>query len=272
MALHLFSPKGALHELTSSNLNALRRDDFLGTLQVAARMELAILLCRPLLERLDRLVSSPPITTRSAAVVMVVCPRKDEGKVRKGGGKSDSDINDEQASVARVVADFERILPRMALRLGYMPRIVHATGARTEEENEAALDAMKAHEAHIIIATTVVETGITIPHLAQVIIYHADRLGAVQLHQLRGRLVRTGGHGLFDLYLPTPPSPTTLKRMAIMTTCTQGYDVAMADLRLRGTGDLIKGTSQSGSGDSVLPRRPIDIDMLEHYVSLLSNS
>ncbi|MFM5429133.1 hypothetical protein ACET8G_20035 [Aeromonas veronii] len=97
MALHLFSPKGALHELTSSNLNALRRDDFLGTLQVAAknnllgfqflvadhlldavaisellvhveyatgnadadRMELAILLCRPLLERLDRLVSSP---------------------------------------------------------------------------------------------------------------------------------------------------------------------------------------------------------------------
>ncbi len=235
---------------------------------VKRKIESRVFMAAHRLELMERVL----MTLEKGKQVMVVCPRKDEGKVRKGGGKSDSDINDEHASVARVVADFERILPRMALRLGYMPRIVHATGARTEEENEAALDAMKAHEAHIIIATTVVETGITIPHLAQVIIYHADRLGAVQLHQLRGRLVRTGGHGLFDLYLPTPPSPTTLKRMAIMTTCTQGYDVAMADLRLRGTGDLIKGTSQSGSGDSVLPRRPIDIDMLEHYVSLLSHS
>lgn len=209
-------------------------------------------------------------TLSSGGQVMVICPRKDGpqpgGKKRKGA----QDPNEEQASVARVLADFERYLPKMAASLGFMPKLVFATGARTPEENEAALAAMKTRQADMLVATTVVETGVNIPTVTQIVIFHADRLGAVQLHQLRGRLVRAGGHGLFDLYLPTPPSATTLKRMEIMTTHTAGYEVAMADLRLRGCGDLLKGATQAGSGESILPRRAMDIDDIERFVESFS--
>ena len=202
--------------------------------------------------------------------VMVICPRKD--RAQPGGKKrtGSPDPSEEQASVARVLADFERHIPKMAASLGFMPNIVFATGARTAEENETALDAMKNRQAHMLVATTVVETGVNIPTVTHIVIFHADRLGAVQLHQLRGRLVRAGGHGLFDLYLPTHPSATTLKRMKIMTTHTSGYDVAMADLRLRGCGDLLRGATQAGSFESILPRRAMDIDDIERFVESFS--
>ena len=87
-------------------------------------------------------------------------------------------------------------------RWAFAPRIVFATGGRTAEENEGALQAMKDQEAHIPIATTVVETGVNLPFLRHVLIVNADRLGAVQLHQLRGRLVRTGGHGSLTCTCP----------------------------------------------------------------------
>lgn len=222
-------------------------------------------------EHRHTLMSRVMHTLSSGGQVMVICPRKDDtkpgGKKRRQGAQ---DANDEQASVAGVLADFERYLPKMAVSLGFMPKLVFATGARSAEENEAALDAMKTRQAHMLVATTVVETGVNIPALTHVVIFHADRLGAVQLHQLRGRLVRAGGHGLFDLYLPTPPSAATLKRMEILVNCTEGYDVAMADLRIRGCGDLIKGASQAGSGESILPRRTVDIDDLERFIASFS--
>ena len=213
-------------------------------------------------------------TRAGGGQVLVVCARKEETKADTKMSVKDRQEMEarEQASVEQVVRDFERIGDRMERSLGFRPRIVFATGGRTAEENEGALQAMKDQEAHILIATTVVETGVNLPFLRHVLIVNADRLGAVQLHQLRGRLVRTGGHGLFDLYLPNPPSPTTLKRMEILTTHTQGYEVALADLRLRGCGDLLKGSSQAGAGTSLLPRRPINIDFIEQFIVDLDNT
>ncbi|AWA04463.1 MULTISPECIES: helicase-related protein [Aeromonas] len=218
---------------------------------------------RQMMERVMR-------TIAGGGQVMVVCPRKEEDPA-KGKKSPKSTEETEQASVERVVKSFESIQARMSASLGFTPQIVYATGGREAEENEAALEAMKSREAHILIATSIVETGISLYGLNHVIVYHADRLGAVQLHQLRGRLVRAGGHGYFDLYLPTPASPTTLKRMAILTSCTQGYDVAMADLRLRGCGDLGKGTTQAGAGTSLLPRRPINVDDVENFIAQLDS-
>lgn len=205
-----------------------------------------------LFERVMRIIAS-------GKQVLVVCPKKDEtGKKRKKDAEAD-----EIANVAAVASDFRSVFNRYASKLGFNAVVVVATGGQTDEENEAALTAMKTRTANLLVATTVVETGVNIPHLAQVVIYNAERLGAVQLHQLRGRLARAGGTGDFDMYLPQKPSEKTVERMQILVNHTQGYEVAMADMRLRGFGDLAGGKSQSGSGTSILPNRPIDIDALE---------
>lgn len=198
-------------------------------------------------------------TIANGGKVLIVCPKKEAG-ASKGR-------DDEIANVNEVSQAFERVFEREASRLGFRPVVVTATGSQTEEENEKALNLMKSGGAHILIATTVVETGVNIPSLRHVVIYNAERLGAVQLHQLRGRLSRTGGFGIFDMYLPKKATSKTLDRLNILVNNTQGYDVAMADMRLRGFGDLTGGSTQAGSGTSILPGRPINIDMLESILA-----
>jgi len=98
-------------------------------------------------------------------------------------------------------------------------------------------------EGDILIATTVVEVGISLPRLSTVVIVGAERLGLSTLHQLRGRVSRTGIKGYCYLYT-NQKSPDRLKEFIDTTS---GFDIANMDLRYRKSGDLLKGTSQSGS-------------------------
>ena len=214
-------------------------------------------------EQRHELFSRVMTTIALGGQVLVVCPKKEAGHAK---GKDDPTAI---ANVIEVSQAFERVFDRSINQLGFRPVVVTATGSKTDEENDLALSLMKSGQAHLLIATTIVETGVNIPSLRQVVIYNAERLGAVQLHQLRGRLSRSGGVGVFDMYLPKKATSKTLERLNILVEHTQGYDVAMADMRLRGFGDLSGGTTQAGSGTSILPSRPINIDMLE---SILANS
>ncbi len=96
---------------------------------------------------------------------------------------------------------------------------------------------------NILIATTVVEVGISLPRLSTVVVVGAERLGLSTLHQLRGRVSRTGLQGYCYLYT----NQNSSKRLEEFVKTSSGFDIANMDLRYRKSGDLLKGTLQSGN-------------------------
>jgi ATP-dependent DNA helicase RecG len=111
-----------------------------------------------------------------------------------------------------------------------------------DKEKEAVLRAFR-DSGSILLATTVVEVGISLPRLSTVVIVGAERLGLSTLHQLRGRVSRTGLQGYCYLY--TNKSGKN-ERLESFVTCTSGFEIAALDLKFRSSGDLLEGSIQSG--------------------------
>lgn len=111
-----------------------------------------------------------------------------------------------------------------------------------DKEKEAVLLAFRSHGS-ILLATTVVEVGISLPNLSTVVIVGAERLGLSTLHQLRGRVSRTGLQGYCYLY--TNKSCKN-ERLEAFSSCTSGFEIAALDLKFRSSGDLLEGSIQSG--------------------------
>ncbi|GAB6010503.1 ATP-dependent DNA helicase RecG [Viscerimonas tarda] len=101
------------------------------------------------------------------------------------------------------------------------------------------------NEAQIMVATTVIEVGVNVPNASVMIIESAQRFGLSQLHQLRGRVGRGADQSFCILITPYELSADTRKRINIMVESNDGFEIAEADLKLRGPGDL-EGTQQSG--------------------------
>ncbi|MDQ1264601.1 MAG: ATP-dependent helicase RecG [Campylobacterota bacterium] len=110
-----------------------------------------------------------------------------------------------------------------------------------DKEKEATLLEFR-EKGNILVATTVVEVGISLPRLSTVVIVGAERLGLSTLHQLRGRVSRTGLKGHCFLYT-NQKEPARLEHF---TKTTSGFDIAELDLKYRKSGDLLKGANQSG--------------------------
>ncbi len=118
---------------------------------------------------------------------------------------------------------------------------VYVTHGKDKEKEQVLLDF--AQKGDILIATTVVEVGISLPRLSTVVIVGAERLGLSTLHQLRGRVSRTGLKGYCYLYTNQKKS----ERLEEFVNTTSGFDIANLDLKFRKSGDLLKGAQQSGS-------------------------
>jgi ATP-dependent DNA helicase RecG len=103
----------------------------------------------------------------------------------------------------------------------------------------------KRAETQIMVATTVIEVGVDVPNASIMVIENANRFGLSQLHQLRGRVGRGADQSFCLLVTPYQLSEDTRKRIEIMTATCDGFEIAEADLKLRGPGDL-EGTQQSG--------------------------
>jgi ATP-dependent DNA helicase RecG len=125
----------------------------------------------------------------------------------------------------------------------YCVSIVH--GKMTPAEKEMSMKLFKDGNAHILIATTVIEVGVDIPNATVMVIESAERFGLSQLHQLRGRVGRGADQSYCILMSSDKLSREAAKRIDVMIRTSDGFEIAETDLQLRGPGD-IEGTQQSG--------------------------
>lgn len=117
---------------------------------------------------------------------------------------------------------------------------VFVTHGKDKDKDEVLLGFRETGD--ILLATTVVEVGISLPRLTVVVIVGAERLGLATLHQLRGRVGRLGLNSYCYLYTHHKNS----ERLSKFATTTSGFDIARLDLEFRNSGDIIDGTMQSG--------------------------
>lgn len=118
-------------------------------------------------------------------------------------------------------------------------------GKMRPKEKEAEMQRFAKNEAQIMVATTVIEVGVNVPNASVMVIESAQRFGLSQLHQLRGRVGRGADQSFCILVTPYELSEDTRKRVNIMVESNDGFEIAEADLKIRGPGDL-EGTQQSG--------------------------
>ena len=116
------------------------------------------------------------------------------------------------------------------------------TGKMSSEETAAIIARFKSNETQILISTTVVEVGVNVPNASTIVINNAENFGIANLHQLRGRVGRGSDQGYCIL------NSVDMENERLQTLCKyqSGFDIAEADLKLRGSGNLL-GTEQSGS-------------------------
>ncbi len=118
-------------------------------------------------------------------------------------------------------------------------------GRMKPADKDAEMMRFKNGETRIMVATTVIEVGVDVPNASVMVIENAERFGLSQLHQLRGRVGRGADQSYCILVTGFKLSDDTRHRMEIMTATCDGFEIAEADLKLRGPGDL-EGTQQSG--------------------------
>jgi ATP-dependent DNA helicase RecG len=117
-------------------------------------------------------------------------------------------------------------------------------GRLAPEERESVMQRFRQGEIRVLIATTVIEVGVDVPNATVMLIENAERFGLAQLHQLRGRIGR-GHHQSYCILMTDTKDPLALAKLAVLEKTNDGFEIAEADLRFRGPGDLL-GTAQSG--------------------------
>ncbi|MES2791455.1 MAG: helicase-related protein [Planctomycetota bacterium] len=168
----------------------------------------------------------------------MVCPRVEEGE-------SNGDAADMMSAEAAY-----RELQNTELQ-GFRVGMVH--GQMDREVKAQQMADFRAGKIQALISTTVIEVGVDVPNANLMVIFQAERFGLSQLHQLRGRIGRGEFQGYCFLFTETDKSEA-LQRLMALEASTNGFEIAEADFRLRGPGDIL-GTRQHGD----LPLRVADL-------------
>ncbi|MEL7042015.1 MAG: ATP-dependent DNA helicase RecG [Pseudomonadota bacterium] len=169
-----------------------------------------------------------------------VCPRVD------------AEAEEDSSAVARAAMLSETLKTKVGLVHGRM------AGA----EKDAALDAFRSGATQVLVATTVIEVGVDVPAATIMVIERAEGFGLAQLHQLRGRVGR-GDRASFCLLLYRAPlTDSARERLDTLRRTEDGFEIAEADFKLRGAGDLL-GKAQSGAINYRLIDFPAHSDLLE---------
>ena len=118
-------------------------------------------------------------------------------------------------------------------------------GRMKPKEKQAVMDAFKAGELSVLVATTVIEVGVDVPNASLMVIENSERLGLAQLHQLRGRVGRGAVASNCVLLYQPPLGQLARERLQVMRDTNDGFRIAEKDLELRGPGEVL-GTRQTG--------------------------
>ena len=137
--------------------------------------------------------------------------------------------------------------------------LVH--GRMKAAEKQQVMEAFKAAELHLLVATTVIEVGVDVPNASLMVIENPERLGLAQLHQLRGRVGRGAVASHCVLMYKSPLSKTATKRLAVLRDSNDGFVIAQKDLEIRGPGELL-GTKQTGLADLKIADLVRDADII----------
>jgi ATP-dependent DNA helicase RecG len=166
----------------------------------------------------------------------------DEGRsaarAAHGDTPEDAEASREISSAESVYAEL-RGGPLAEFRVG----LLH--GRLSAEEKHEVMRRFAQGRLQVLVATTVIEVGIDVPNATVMTILGAERFGLAQLHQLRGRVSRGKHVGHVGIFTDGPQSPQENQRLQVLGETDDGFELAEADLRMRGPGDLL-GTRQSG--------------------------
>ena len=163
----------------------------------------------------------------------VICPRIDEPDPEKQTALIQKSVKAEaQRLKKKVFQDYE---------IG----VLH--GKMLPKEKDKIMLDFAEHRIDILVATSVVEVGVNVPNATNIIIEGAERFGLSQLHQLRGRVVRSN-HQAYCFAVTESKSEKTKERLKALSTAKNGFELAEYDLQFRGTGELY-GAKQSGLSD-----------------------
>lgn len=163
----------------------------------------------------------------------VICPRIDEPDPQKESALQAKSVKAEAERLSRDV------FPDVSID------ILHSK--MKPAEKEAVMKRFETNDVQILVATSVVEVGVNVPNATVIMIEGAERFGLAQLHQLRGRVIRSSNQA-YCFALPESYGPTTKERLKALTTAKNGFELAEYDLALRGAGELY-GARQWGMSD-----------------------
>lgn len=161
-------------------------------------------------------------------------------------------------SVEQAAERFERRFPG---RVG----VIH--GGLSAEDKRERITRAKAGDYDVLVTTSVLEIGVTIPELRMLYIVDASRFGANTLHQIRGRIARQGGRGLFVMGIERElgeVAEKTRRRLELIGSTNDGFEIAEGELRERGMGDISRaGLAQSGFAEALFAGLGTDIRDIE---------
>ncbi len=149
----------------------------------------------------------------------------------------ESEALDEVLATTQLFEDLRQVLPASV-------RVEMLHGRMAQPDKDAVMDRFRAHQADVLVSTTVIEVGVDVPNATVMVVENAERFGLSQLHQLRGRVGR-GAHESYCLLVAGDASRKTRQRLEALVKHADGFAIAELDLQLRGPGDL-RGTRQSG--------------------------
>lgn len=171
------------------------------------------------------------------------------------GARANVDMEAPQSAVLDAVHVWELQFPG---RVG----LIH--GRMSDEERSLVIDRFQARQLDILIGTAILEVGFDFRQADMMVVHHPERLGVAAVHQLRGRLVRQGGHGWCYL-APSPGiSKEQLALFQLMEVESDGFKLALSDMERRGVGDMrLHARQQSGEYEGFLVQRPPTVADLE---------
>jgi ATP-dependent DNA helicase RecG len=159
----------------------------------------------------------------------------------------------------KTVAQLRSNLPEAGIGL------IH--GRMKSVEKSQLMQAFKAHELDLLVATTVIEVGVDVANAQLMIIENSERLGLSQLHQLRGRVGRGNQDSYCILLYQSPLTDIAQQRLTIIRATHDGFKIAEEDLRLRGAGELM-GTRQTGAQQFKVAHPDKDCELLKSVESV----